>query len=45
MLARRPSDGSPPQYIAVTATDGGATLDDFLDYARERYAEGGGGLL
>ena len=45
VLARRTADGSPPDYIAVTAKDGGATLDDFLELARERYAEGGGGLL
>lgn len=44
VLARR-SPGSPPQYIAVPAEDGGATLDDFLTMARDRYAEGGGGLL
>lgn len=44
VLARR-LPGSPPQYIAVSAKDGGPTLDDFLTMARERYAEGGGGLL
>ena len=44
VLARRLA-GEAPQYIAVKAADGGATLDDFLDLARERYAEGGGGLL
>ena len=44
VLARRPA-GEAPQYIAVRAADGGVTLDDFLDLARERYAEGGGGLL
>lgn len=44
VLARDLGDG-PPQYVAVAASDGGATLDDFLDLARERYAEGGGGLL
>ncbi|MFC4784438.1 hypothetical protein ACT8ZV_08190 [Nocardioides sp. MAHUQ-72] len=44
VLARR-SAGAPAQYIAVSAADGGATLDAFLDLARQRYAEGGGGLL
>lgn len=44
VLARR-LPGDTPQYIAVTAEDGGATLDDFLELARQRYAEGGGGLL
>ncbi|MEP9363361.1 hypothetical protein ABLE68_10375 [Nocardioides sp. CN2-186] len=37
--------GDAPQYIAVSAAEGGSTLADFLDYARGRYAEGGGGLL
>ena len=44
VLARRPAD-APAQYIAVSAADGGPTLDAFLDLARQRYAEGGGGLL
>jgi hypothetical protein len=44
VLARR-APGTPAQYIAVTAADGGPTLDAFLDLARQRYAEGGGGLL
>lgn len=44
VLARR-IEGSAPQYIAVTEADGGPTLDSFLDLARERYAENGGGLL
>lgn len=35
----------PPQYIAVPERKGGADLDAFLELARERYAEGGGGLL
>ncbi len=39
--------GEDPQYIAVpVGQDGvGTDLDAFLDFARERYAEGGGGLL
>ena len=45
VLARRSADGGPAQYIAVPRKDGGATLAAFLDLARERYAEGGGGLL
>lgn len=45
VLARSTLGDAPPQYIAVKAAEGGATLDDFLDFARERYAEGGGGLL
>jgi hypothetical protein len=45
VLARRPAGGAPAQYIAVKADDGGPTLDAFLDFARQRYAEGGGGLL
>ncbi len=44
VLARR-SDGSTPQYIAVPHDVGGATLDDFITLARQRYATGGGGLL
>jgi hypothetical protein len=44
VLARRTA-GASAQYIAVTAADGGPTLDAFLDFARQRYAEGGGGLL
>ena len=44
VLARL-SDGGPPEYIAVHAADGGPTLTAFLELARERYAEGGGGLL
>jgi len=40
----RAMDGKP-QYIAVTEADGGPTLEAFLDLARDRYAEGGGGLL
>jgi len=42
LVARRSSD---PRYIAVPAAKGGADLDAFLDLARARYAEGGGGLL
>jgi|GEM_PF-3581238 len=40
----RDLDG-PAQYIAVPERKGGADLDAFLELARERYAEGGGGLL
>jgi hypothetical protein len=45
VLARSTRGDAPPQYIAVRASEGGATLDDFLEFARERYGEGGGGLL
>jgi len=38
-------DGGPAQYIAVPTTRFMDTLDEFLAFARERYAEGGGGLL
>lgn len=41
----RASGNDPAQYIAVTEADGGPTLEVFLDFARDRYAEGGGGLL
>ena len=41
----RSFDGKPGQYIAVPRARGGATIDDFLAMARQRYAEGGGGLL
>lgn len=41
----RATGGGAPQYIAVPAADGGATLDDFLALARQRYGRGGGGLL
>ncbi len=41
----RSFDGKPGQYIAVPKAKGGATIDDFLQMARKRYAEGGGGLL
>lgn len=44
VLARRVTGGAP-QYIAVTEADGGPTLDSFLDLARTRYADNGGGLL
>ncbi len=44
VLARRVTGGAP-QYIAVTEADGGPTLDSFLDLARSRYADNGGGLL
>ena len=45
VLARWVDGDVAPQYIAVRADRGGATLDDFLGLARQRYAEGGGGLL
>jgi hypothetical protein len=38
-------DGGPAQYIAVSSTRVMDTLDEFLEFARARYAEGGGGLL
>jgi hypothetical protein len=41
VLARR-TPGEPPQYIAVPRSKGGADLDAFLAFARERYAEGSG---
>lgn len=44
VLARVPVDG-PEQYIAVPEADGGPTLEQFIDLAQDRYAEGGGGLL
>jgi hypothetical protein len=44
VLARE-TDGVDPEYIGVTAKDGGPSLDAFLDFARERYAGDGGGLL
>jgi hypothetical protein len=44
VLARR-FDGKPGQYIAVPVEQGGRDLDAFLELARTRYAEGGGGLL
>lgn len=37
--------GSPAEFIAVHRSDGGVTLDVFLELAADRYAEGGGGLL
>lgn len=40
VVARRPGD-----FIAVRAAKGGATLAEFIEFARGRYAEGGGGLL
>ncbi|WP_179662232.1 hypothetical protein [Nocardioides panaciterrulae] len=44
----RSFDGKPGQYIAIPVKRGGASLDDFLALARQRYAgggaEGGGGL-
>ncbi len=39
VLARDPDK---PDYIAVPAVIGGATLADFLDYAREQYSGGEG---
>lgn len=44
VLARR-GPGEEPQYIAVSRADGGPSLDAFLEMARSRYADGGGGLL
>lgn len=44
VIARR-IPGDAPQYIAVAEADGGPTLDSFLDLARTRYADNGGGLL
>lgn len=44
VLARR-TDGGPAQYIGVPEADGGPTVEAFLDLARTKYAEGGGGLL
>lgn len=41
----RSLDGKPGQFVAVPHDQGGADLDAFLELARERYAEGGGGLL
>ena len=41
VLARRTA-GEPAQYIAVPKAKGGADLDAFLDFARQRYAEGSG---
>jgi len=41
----RASGNEPAQYIAVPEADGGPTLEQFLDLAQDRYAEGGGGLL
>ena len=43
VLARR-SAGSPPEYFPTDARVGGETLDDFLAYATQQYAKGGGGL-
>jgi hypothetical protein len=45
VLARELRGDPAPQYIAVLAARGGRTLDAFLALARDRYAEGGGGLL
>lgn len=44
VLARRVTGGAP-QYIAVAEADGGPTLGNFLELARTRYANSGGGLL
>jgi hypothetical protein len=44
VLARRVTGGAP-QYIAVTEADGGPTLGSFLELARTRYDDNGGGLL
>jgi hypothetical protein len=45
VLARAVAGGGAPQYIAVPAADSGATLDDFITRARQRYGRDGGGLL
>jgi hypothetical protein len=44
VLARM-TEGGPAQYIAVNATRVMDTLEKFIEFARARYAEGGGGLL
>lgn len=44
VLARK-TEGGPAQYIAVNGTRVMDTLDKFVEFARTRYAEGGGGLL
>jgi hypothetical protein len=44
VIARR-IPGGAPQYSAVTEADGGPTLGSFVDLARTRYADNGGGLL
>ncbi len=44
VLARM-TEGGPAQYIAVNTTRVMDTLDEFIAFAQERYAEGGGGLL
>jgi hypothetical protein len=41
----RSMDGKAGQYIAVPRSVGGTSLEAFLDVARARYADGGGGLL
>lgn len=43
VAAREPAND--PAYLAVRGDQGGATLDAFVEMARARYAEGGGGLL
>jgi hypothetical protein len=43
VLARKV--GGPAEYMAMPKAEGGADLDAFLAFARDRYAEGGGGLL
>jgi hypothetical protein len=43
VLARQIEGDPQPQLISVEASLGGETLDDFLELARDRYAEGGGG--
>lgn len=44
-VVARAVDGGPAEYIAVPATSAMDTLDEFIAFAEERYAEGGGGLL
>lgn len=43
VVARR--TGTEPVYIAVFGDEGGQTLEEFVELARTKYAEGGGGLL
>lgn len=38
-------DGGPAQYIAVAASGTISSIEEFLAFARTRYADGGGGLL
>ena len=40
----RALDQKPGQYVAVRRSDGGPTLQAFLDQARQRYSQGTGGV-